>query len=133
MEREVAFEEYMPQVARVIENRLTELTAETYGYLQMDSTVLYGVGKTGGVPTQADLEDDNPYNTYLYQGLPPTPIAVPSQAAIKAVVNPASGNWLYFVTVNLETGETLFAETLAEHNENVAIFSEYCTENPGIC
>lgn len=133
VEREVAYDEYMPQVARVIENRLSDLGAETAGYLQMDSTVLYGVGKTGGVPTQADLDDDNPYNTYLYQGLPPTPIAVPSQTTIEAVVNPAEGDWLYFVTVNLETGETLFATTLAEQQQNTQLFTQYCEENSDMC
>lgn len=133
VEREVAYGEYMPQVARVIENRLDNVGGETSGRLQMDSTVLYGVGKIGGVPTQADLEDDNPYNTYLYAGLPPTPISVPSQTAIEAVVNPADGDWLYFVTVNLETGETLFASTLSEHQENVELFNQYCTENEDMC
>ncbi len=133
LEREVNIDEYLPKVARVIENRLNNPDAETMGYLQMDSSVLYGVGKTGGVPSADDMADDNPYNTYLYKGLPPTPIAQPSEAAIKAVLKPADGPWLYYVTVNLETGETLFAQTLAEQEANTARFREYCTANPGKC
>nr|WP_269213890.1 endolytic transglycosylase MltG [Schaalia sp. lx-260] len=133
LEREVNLKEYMSKVARVIENRLNNPEAETRGRLQMDSTVLYGVGKTGGVPTSEDLNNDNPYNTYLHAGLPPTPISQPSLTTIKAVLSPAAGNWLYFTTVNLETGETLFAETLAEQNQNVDIFKEYCRTHRGKC
>lgn len=67
LEREVNLDEYLPKVARVIENRLADTENETRGLLQMDSTVLYGVGKTGGVPTASDLLDENPYNTYLHK------------------------------------------------------------------
>lgn len=113
VEREVAIEEYFGKVARVMENRLAGGT-ETYGFLQMDSTVLYGVGKTGGIPSQADLRNDNPYNTYLHPGLTPTPIGSPGELAIDSVLAPEEGPWLYFTTVNLDTGETKFATTLAE-------------------
>lgn len=133
VEREVAWPDHMPQVARVVENRLSDPEAETRGKLQMDSTVLYGVGKNGGVPTAADIEDDNPYNTYLHQGLPPSPIASPSATAIDAVLNPDDGDWLYFVTVNLDTGETLFANTLAEQQANTEKFMQWCEENAGKC
>lgn len=133
LEREVNIDEYLPKVARVIENRLADPNAETRGYLQMDSTVLYGVGKTGGVPSPDDMTDDNPYNTYVHQGLPPTPIAQPSEKAIQAVLAPAEGSWLYYVTIDLDTGETLFANTLAEQEANTARFKEYCSANPGKC
>jgi len=133
LEREMNIDEYLPQVARVIENRLEDTDGETRGLLQMDSTVLYGVGKTGGVPTQDDLADDNPYNTYLHAGLPPTPISQPSDAALEATLHPADGDWLYFVTVDLDTGETLFAATLDEQQANVEKFTEYCEANPGKC
>lgn len=113
VEREVAIDEYFGKVARVMENRLSGGT-ETYGYLQMDSTVLYGVGKSGGIPSQADLQADNPYNTYVHPGLPPTPIGSPGELAIDSVLSPEEGPWLYFTTVNLDTGETKFATTLAE-------------------
>ena len=125
---EMNIDKYMPMVARVIDTN-----GETNGYLGMNSTVLYGVGKTSGVPDQADLDNDNPYNTRLHAGLPPTPIGQPSEKAIKAVLNPADGNWLYFVTVNLDTGETLFASTLEEQEKNREQFKAYCTANPKIC
>ncbi len=133
LEREMNIEEYLPQVARVIDNRLADTEGETRGHLQMDSTVLYGVGKTGGVPTKDDLADDNPYNTYLHPGLPPTPISQPSDAAITATLQPADGNWLYFVTVDLDTGETLFADTYDQQEQNKELFNQYCTANPGKC
>lgn len=129
VEREVNIDEYYPMVARVIENRLVD-TANVVGRLQMDSTVLYGVGKTGGVPTREDLDNDNPYNTYIHAGLPPSPIGVVGDRAIEAVMHPAEGDWLYFVTVNLDTGETLFAATLEEHNANKALFDQWLAENP---
>ncbi|WP_240471060.1 endolytic transglycosylase MltG [Schaalia suimastitidis] len=133
VEREVNVDQYLPMVARVIENRLADTAGETRGLLQMDSTVLYGVGKSGGVPTAEDLRNDNPYNTYIKAGLPPTPIAQPSIETIQAVLAPADGTWLYFVTVNLDTGETLFATTLAEQEQNKLRFDQYCAENPGKC
>ena len=129
VEREVNLPQYYGQVARVIENRIHD-TAQVGGLLQMDSTVLYGVGKVGGVPTRADLDNDNPYNTYLHPGLPPTAIGAPGEAALDAVINPPPGDWLYFVTVNLETGETKFASTLEEHNRYVAEFRQYMAEHP---
>lgn len=133
LEREVNLDEYLPKVARVIENRLANTENETRGLLQMDSTVLYGVGKTGGVPTASDLLDENPYNTYLHKGIPPSPIAQPSEAAIKAVMHPADGDWLYYVTIDLDTGETVFASTLADHEANQQKFKDYCKANPGKC
>lgn len=133
LEREVISQTDLPKVARVIENRLTKPEAETVGFLQMDSTVLYGVGKYGGIPTAADLETDSPYNTYRHKGLPPAPIATPSLAAIEAIVNPADGDWLYFVTVDLDTGETLFASTLSEQVMNQQKLDAWCAANPGRC
>ncbi len=120
---------YFGQVARVIENRLTNTSADVGGRLQMDSTVLYGLGQTGGVPTQAQLDTDHPWNTYIHPGLPPTPIGSPGRAAIDAVLNPPEGDWLYFVTVNLDTGETKFASTLEEHLRNVQEFRAWRAAN----
>lgn len=120
VEREVAMPEYFGPVARVIANRLAG-DGETYGLLQMDSTVLYGNGETGGIPTRAQIEDAaNPYNTYQHPGLPPTPIGAPGELAIEAAMNPPEGPWLYFVTVDLDSGETKFAATLEEHQANIA-------------
>ena len=123
---------YMPKVARVIENRLVD-DKDTHGVLGMDSTTLYGAGKESGLPSQADLDNDNPYNTRLHAGLPPTPINQPSADAIKAVLNPEAGDWLYFVTVDLNSGETLFAATADEHEKNKAKLDAYCTKHPIQC
>ena len=84
--------------------------------LQLDSTVHYAVGKSGVVTTTAeDRASTSPYNTYRYQGLPPGPINSPGQAALEAALHPAKGDWLFFVTVNPDTGETKFATTAAQH------------------
>ncbi len=131
VEREGRPDDY-GKVARVIANR-QDPSAESVGLLQMDSTVMYGLGIAGGVPNQEQLDTDTPYNTYLHQGLPPTPIGAAGDAAIQAALNPEPGNWLYFVTINLDTGETLFSSTNAEHDANVAQFRAWCDENPGSC
>ena len=133
LEREVNIDTYLPKVARVIENRLEDPDGETKGFLQMDSTVLYGLGRTGGIPSADDLKQDTPYNTYLHPGLPAGPIAQPGRAALEATLRPADGKWLYFVTVNLDTGETLFAETHAEQDENRKKLEQWCSANQGKC
>lgn len=133
LERETASVEDMQKVARVIENRLTNLDAETVGFLQMDSTALYGVGKSGGIPTSEDLENQNPFNTYVVKGLPPTPIGSPSVQAIEATLNPSEGDWLYFVTVDLDTGETLFSSTLEEQTANIRLLEQWCAANKDRC
>ncbi|WFN89535.1 endolytic transglycosylase MltG [Arcanobacterium wilhelmae] len=129
VEREVSFEKYRGQVARVILNRLDDKSV-SHGLLQMDSTVLYGVGKSGGVPTADDLKNDNPYNTYIHKGLPPAPISNPSKDVIRDSLKPPAGNWLFFVTVNLETGETKFSDNLDDHNANVAEFRKWVEAHP---
>ena len=124
VEAEARRDEDRPKVARVIENRLAQKMA-----LQMDSTVLYGLGQVGGVPTTEQLETDTPYNTYLHAGLPPTPIGAAGIDTLKAVANPADGNWLYFVTVNLDTGETKFTANYDEHMTNVEELKKWIAEN----
>ena len=134
VEREVNSERYYGQAARVIENRLSQTDGETHGLLQMDSTVQYGLGRYGGIPTEAETQDaNNPYNTYVHKGLPPGPIGSPGEAVVKAVLNPPAGSWLYFVTVNLETGETLFASTSEEQKANTKKLNDYCSKNKEIC
>jgi aminodeoxychorismate lyase len=134
VEREVAKDQYYGQVARVIENRLEQVDDETQGKLQMDSTVLYGLGRSGGIPTSAELADaNNVYNTYAHQGLPPGPIGSPGEGAIKAVLNPPAGSWLYFVTIDLKTGETLFASTREEQETNTKKLTDYCSKNKEVC
>jgi UPF0755 protein len=82
-----------PKIVRVIDNRL-----KVGMHLQFDSTVLYGLGKYGVSATIAETRTPGPYNTYLNAGLPPGPISNPGNAAIQAVLHPATGNWLYFLT-----------------------------------
>ena len=85
--------------------------------LQLDSTVLYGLGKFGIIASDAELTSPSPYNTYRHTGLPPGPIDNPGDAAIKAVLHPSPGNWLYFVTVNPKTGETRFTASQAQFQQ----------------
>ncbi|MCI7551252.1 MAG: endolytic transglycosylase MltG [Actinomycetaceae bacterium] len=129
VEREVNVPEYYPQVSRVIENRLVDDT-EVNRRLQMDSTVLYGLGRTSGVPNGEDLDTDTPYNTYIHEGLPPTPISNPGKEVIEASLNPPEGDWLYFVTVNLDSGETLFTNNFADHQKNVQALRDWMAANP---
>lgn len=125
---------YYGQVARVIDNRLADTDGDTQGKLGMDSTILYGLGRSGGMPTQAELDDaSNPYNTRIHPGLPPTPIGSPGKGTITAVLNPPAGDWLYFVTINLDTGETRFASTYAEQQANEQLLQQYCAANEAKC
>ncbi|WEV68666.1 endolytic transglycosylase MltG [Bifidobacterium sp. ESL0775] len=122
-ESEVNHSEYYGKVARVIVNRLNQGMV-----LGMDSTVAYGVNVKASQLTNAMLNNaSNPYNTRINKGLPPTPISSPGDEAIKAAMNPTPGNWLYFVTTNLQTGETKFVATQDEFNQ---IRQEYKTQNP---
>jgi UPF0755 protein len=98
-----------PKIARVIYNRLAQNIP-----LQLDSTVFYALHSYGIVASDQDLNSTSPYNTYRYKGLTPGPIDSPGDAAIKAVLHPASGNWVYFVTVNPKTGLTLFTASEAQ-------------------
>ena len=122
-EMEVRNPEDYGKVVRTIRNRL-EGAGEADGSpmkLQFDSTVHYVTGKSASVgTTDEERATDSPYNTYRYDGLPPGPIAAPGENALDAVDEPPAGDWLYFVSVNTDTGETKFAATWAEHEENVA-------------
>ena len=91
--------------------------------LQTDPTVIYGMG-TGfdGDLTKRDLETDTPYNTYTRDGLPPTPIAMPSQASIDAVVDPPDTPYLYFVARGDGTSE--FSADLPAHNRAVSKYQK---------
>ena len=83
-------------IASVIYNRLNNpnSSAGTNGYLQIDATLAYLNG--GKVPTEADKSIDSPYNTYLYPGLPPGPIANPGLESIKAAMEPESTSYYYY-------------------------------------
>jgi UPF0755 protein len=128
VEKEVNREEYRAKVARVIYNRLAKDMK-----LQMDSTVTYAENLKGTTTTAKQRQSRSPYNTYRYKGLPPGPIAAPGKAALQAAAQPENGKWLFFVTVNLDTGETKFATTEAEHDQNVAEFQAWCQANQGRC
>jgi UPF0755 protein len=98
--------------------------------LQADPTVQYAVASRDGASAATynywrglaptDLEIASPYNTYINTGLPPGPICNPGEASIRAVLQPAKTDYLYFVATNDGSGKHLFARTLDEHNANVA-------------
>jgi UPF0755 protein len=119
VERESAVDAERPLVAGVFENRLAKKMP-----LNTDPAVIYGLELTGhwrGVIHQSDLARDTPYNTYLHAGLPPGPVANPSAPSLRAAMNPAKTNYLYFVAAGTDAqGHSLFAATLDEHNRNVA-------------
>lgn len=94
-----------PKVSRVVYNRIDRDMP-----LQFDSTVQYALGRTDLHVTYDDLKVKSPYNTYKYKGLPPGPIESPGRAALDAALNPADGDWIYFVTTNPKTGETKFTD-----------------------
>ncbi|MFO1396979.1 MAG: endolytic transglycosylase MltG [Burkholderiales bacterium] len=107
-----------PLIASVFVNRLKKGMR-----LQTDPTVIYGLGATfDGDLRRRDLEADTPYNTYTRDGLPPTPIALPSQAALDAVLNPPATEYLYFVARG--DGTSKFSTTLPEHNRAVSRFQK---------
>lgn len=112
VEKEAVSPEERPIIARVFLNRLAIGMK-----LDADPTVLYAVGKRSGIALYKDLEFDSPYNTYKYGGLPPGPIAGFGRAALEAVINPASVDYLYFVSRN--DGTHAFARTYEEHLRNV--------------
>jgi UPF0755 protein len=116
VERETALAIERPEVAGVFIRRL-----EKGMRLQTDPTVIYGLGASySGNLTRKHLESDSPYNTYTRKGLPPTPIALPGEGALLAVVNPAAGDALYFVATGRADGSHYFTATLTEHNAAVA-------------
>ena len=101
-----------PIIAGVIENRLKKGMK-----LQIDASILYGLGKWRRLTFRDYKEVDSPYNLYLHGGLPPTPICSPSIASIRAAMAPARHNYLYYVA--LPSGKSLFAATYEEHKRNI--------------
>jgi UPF0755 protein len=127
VEREAGLDVDRPLIAGVIYNRVAAGMA-----LELDSTVKYAVGTEGdgnAFTTAADRESDSPYNTYKVTGLPPGPIASPGAASIDAAVAPAVHGYFFFVTVNLLTGETKYAENFAGHQANVKELQEWVKAN----
>ena len=117
VEKETGVAEERPLVASVFLNRLAQGMK-----LQTDPTVIYGLTKGQGILgrglRQSELRGRTPYNTYVIDGLPPTPIANPGRDAIASALQPATSDFLFFVADG--TGGHVFAKTLAEHNDNVA-------------
>ena len=113
IEREARVPEDRPKIARVIYNRLSAKMR-----LDIDATVVYAVGGKTSL-TGADLEIDSPYNTRLYKGLPPTPIAAPGQASLEAALAPSEGPWLYYVLADRE-GRHYFTDSARDFDRAVA-------------
>lgn len=119
------------KVARVFLNRTGD-DSETNGLLQSDATIAYIHGARDDLTTTAEeRKDDNPYNTYMHSGFPPGPVNSPGREAVDAAMDPADGEWQFFVAVDPDTGETRFAETYEEHLENVETYREWLRERSG--
>lgn len=122
-EAEVNNREYYGKVVRVILNRLAKDMP-----LGMDSTIGYGAGVKPIKLTQSMLDNpNNPYNTRIHKGLTPTPIGIAGDNALLATIKPQGGPWLYFVTTNLKTGETKFADN---KDDFLKFRDEYKRNNP---
>ncbi len=121
IEKETSVPEERGRVASVFTNRLNQGIR-----LQTDPTVIYGVTNGRGILgrglRQSELREETPWNTYVIDGLPPTPIANPGRAAIEAALNPDATDFIFFVADG--TGGHAFAVTLEEHNRNVARWRE---------
>jgi UPF0755 protein len=118
IQKETYKDEEYPIVASVFYNRLKK-----HMKLQSDPTVIYGIDNFTGNIKKIHLKDkNNPYNTYVFNGLPPTPICNPSKKALDAVVNPAKTNFLYFVSDN--QGNHIFSKTYKEHKKNVSTYQK---------
>ncbi len=115
VQKEGVLKKNMGPVARVVYNRLAVGKP-----LQMDSTVLYALGRDGGPVTSTDLATPTPYNTYLHPGLTPSPICFPSTAALAAALDPTPGSWQYFVVVEPD-GTEAFSDTFAQQQANEAL------------
>ncbi|MBT2554879.1 endolytic transglycosylase MltG [Arthrobacter sp. ISL-5] len=121
-------------VAGAIYNRLKPNNTETAGLIQSDATVTYGLGrKSFHIDEDEKADKSNPYNTYANQGLPVGPIGSPGKTAIDAAAKPNKNEYMYWVTINLDTKETKFSKTLEEHNRYVDQYNAWCEANPGRC
>ena len=117
VEREANSEESMKLVSGILQNRMADGMR-----LQVDASIEYVLGRPLNTLTPADLEIDTPYNTYLYEGLPPTPIGNPGLLSITAVLEPTESDYLYYLTD--EEGDFYYAETFDEHRDNIAKYLE---------
>jgi UPF0755 protein len=121
-------------VAGAIYNRLKPNNTETAGLIQSDATVTYGLGrKSFHIDEDEKADKSNPYNTYAIPGLPVGPIGSPGKTAIDAAAKPKKNEYMYWVTINLDTKETKFSKTLEEHQRYVDQYNVWCEANPGRC
>jgi UPF0755 protein len=112
IEKETSLAEEKPLISAVFHNRLRKRIP-----LQSDPTVIYGIKNFNGNLTKTDLQRPTPYNTYLFQGLPPTPICNPGRDSISAALYPSPVSYLYFVSRN--DGSHYFSSNIEEHNRAV--------------
>ncbi|MEN9751768.1 MAG: hypothetical protein RLZZ600_815 [Actinomycetota bacterium] len=131
IQKEAGSTKDMYKVSRVFQNRLIPDLWST-GLLESDATVAYGSGNTHRWETTVAERADtsNVYNTYVHPGPLRAPISNPGEDAIDAALHPVAGKWLFFVAVNLETGETVFSETLAQHEAAVKISQAWWQAHP---
>ncbi len=113
------------KISRVFANRL-----DRGMLLQSDPTVKYRYQGEQSNFTDGVKDASNPFNTYIYKGIPVGPVGNPGSLAIEAALRPADGNWLFFVAINLKTGETVFSETLAEHEKAAELYRQWLRDNP---
>lgn len=129
VERETAIDTERPLVASVFENRLTKKMP-----LMTDPSVIYGLEVQRlwrGTIYASDLKRDTPYNTYLHAGLPPGPVANPGLPSLRAAMEPAHSDYLYFVAAgDNPQGHSIFSSTLEEHNRNVTAY-RHATKKAG--
>ena len=116
VEREAQRDDERARIAGVIYNRLNN--SSEVPYLQVDASVLYGLGRTSGKLTDEDLKSDSPYNLYTTEGLPPGPICNPGYASLYAASHPESHDYYYYVA--MPDGSHLFASSYEEHQRNIA-------------
>ena len=114
-----------PFVARVLANRLAG-----GGPLQMDSIILYPVPEDRVFTTSDERASDQPYNSYRQDGLPPTPICSPDEASLDAFLAPPPGDWWFYVTIDLHTGETRYSVTYKGHQANVKLLRAWLSDHP---
>jgi len=100
------------KISRVILNRLDRGEP-----LFIDASLLYGLGRRGGELTKSDLETDTPYNNRIHKGLPPTPISLPSKEALRGAIQPADGDWIYYVLVSKDPPTHFFTGSASEFED----------------
>jgi UPF0755 protein len=130
VQKEVNRDQDMPKVARVVLNRL-----HAGKKLQFDSTLKYLYpGDSSLLLQPGQIKNPSGYNTYIHKGLPPGPISNPGAAALEAAANPAVGGWMFFITVNPDTGDTRFTSSDAQWEQwRQDLLHGWCRQHPGKC